>query len=80
MDLKQRMTSQRDDMAGAMGDLLHRAQATGDVRSDIELDDLFALVMGTCASAGYMESQCSQKRMLSVVCDGLRAERTSPSN
>ena len=77
VDLKTKMTSVKGEMAEAMGVLLQKAQATGDVRSDIELDDLFALVLGTCASAAYMESSCSQKRMLSVVCDGLRAERTS---
>ena len=34
VDLKLKMTPLKDEMAQAMGVLLHRAQATGDVRSD----------------------------------------------
>jgi AcrR family transcriptional regulator len=52
--------------------LLQRAQASGQVRQDVEIADLFGLVIGTCEMANK-ESRCSQARMLSVVIDGLRA-------
>jgi AcrR family transcriptional regulator len=80
VDFKQRSASVKDELEDAMGLLLKRAQASGDVRTDIEMDDLFALVLGTCMSAAHMDSPSSQTRMLNVVCDGLRTERTPTAN
>jgi AcrR family transcriptional regulator len=70
-EVKRRSESIREDLEGALQDLLKRAQDAGAIRSDIELADLFGLVMGTCQFAG--ESGCSQARMFAVVCDGLKA-------
>ena len=55
-----------------------RAQQAGEVRCDVELGDLFGLVMGACAFAGHAESGSSQARMLSVVCDGLPSAPRDP--
>jgi AcrR family transcriptional regulator len=55
--------------------LLKKAQAAGAVRCDVEVADLFALVLGTCEAASR-ETRCSRARMMSVVIDGLR---TSPN-
>ena len=58
--------------------LLSRAQSAGLVRGDVQPADLMSLVMGTCA-LGSERSDCSQSRMMAVVCAGLRAEpATSP--
>ena len=73
IDLKQRTSAEKGELTDAIGVLLKRAQASGEVRPDVELDDLFVLVMGACASSPHAESGCSQQRLLSVVCDGLRA-------
>lgn len=51
--------------------LLHRAQAAGAVRADVTVDDLFGMVVG-CAMSPKADAG-SQSRMLSVVCEGLRA-------
>jgi hypothetical protein len=64
---------QKAELTEMIGVLLERAQQAGAVRSDVELPDLFGLVMGACAFAAHAESGSSQARMLSVVCDGLRA-------
>ena len=79
IEVKERTAAQKDGLFDAMGELLRRAQSAGTVRPDVELADLFGLVMGTCAFAGNSEQGCSQARMLSVVCDGLRSvTATSP--
>jgi AcrR family transcriptional regulator len=80
IELKERTTPQKTELTEAIGVLLERAQQAGTVRSDVELADLFGLVMGACAFAGHVESGSSQARMLSVVCDGLRAAGNPAAN
>ncbi len=53
--------------------LLSRAQAAGTIRQDVTVDDLFGLVMGTCAMAHHPSSDASQARMLAIVFDGMKA-------
>ena len=74
IEIKQTSASFKHDLETAVSTLLKRAQDAGEVRSDIQLEEIFGLVMGTCALQHH-EPGCSQERMLSVVCDGLRAER-----
>jgi AcrR family transcriptional regulator len=76
IDVKERLGPVKDELGAAMGDLLERAKQAGVVREDVDLADLFGLVMGTCASA-QGEIGGSQARMLSIVCDGLRAPATA---
>jgi hypothetical protein len=51
-----------------------RAQRSGAVRTDVGMPELFGLVAGTCVAADrrYPGAGAPQ-RMLTIVCDGLRA-------
>jgi AcrR family transcriptional regulator len=59
--------------------LLSRAQSAGLVRADVQPADLMGLVMGACSLATQERSDCSQSRMLAVVCAGLRTPAASTS-
>ena len=53
--------------------LLVAAQSAGDVRPDVTNADLLGLVLGPCMAQGNpLIADCSAKRMLGVVRDGLR--------
>ncbi len=71
VDVKERAAGPKAEVEAAFQLLLERAQAAGQVRADVTLADLFGLVMGACAFSGE-RGDCSQSRMLAVVCDGLR--------
>jgi AcrR family transcriptional regulator len=77
IDFKEISSDIRTEMEGAAELLLKRAQQAGTVRSDIEVADLFGLVMGACTMSNK-ESKCSQSRMMAVVCAGLRSDHTEP--
>ena len=53
--------------------LLHRAQAAGAVRQDVNIVDLTTLLMGTCMAAGQQGHPECTGRLVAVICDGLRA-------
>jgi AcrR family transcriptional regulator len=72
IDIKEAAAAQKEEIEREFQHLLDRAQAAGQVRSDVTLQDLFGLVVGTCAFASEEAGACSQSRMLAVVCDGLR--------
>ncbi len=78
VDVKSRAVEPKQAIEAAFTALLDRAQAAGDIRADVSVADLFGLVMGTCQFAGSHPDDCSQSRMLSIVCDGLRL-RTAPT-
>lgn len=60
-------------LAGAVEELLVRAQRSGAVRADVGMPELFGLVAGTCLAADRrLPGACSPQRMLGIVCDGLR--------
>ncbi|HVY46937.1 MAG TPA: helix-turn-helix domain-containing protein [Minicystis sp.] len=67
--------SLRRDMRDAIGTLLERARAAGAVRADVGVDEVIALVKGTfMAIAGIRGAgAASRRRVLAIVCDGLRA-------
>ncbi len=55
-----------------MGVLLDQAQAAGAVRHDIELPELYALLIGTSRAAAYAQlDEDVQARTLAIVFDGL---------
>jgi AcrR family transcriptional regulator len=61
------------DLMGMWSSLLASAQAAGEVRADITVDDVKTLVMGCCkASKDPDASQAAARRLLSVVAAGLR--------
>lgn len=71
VDIKAAAAGPKAELEAAFARLLERAQQAGQVRPDVTIADLFGLVMGACAVAGD-GVDCSQSRMLSVVCAGLR--------
>jgi AcrR family transcriptional regulator len=61
------------DLMGMWSSLLASAQAAGEVRADITVDDVKTLVMGCCkASKDPDASQAATRRLVSVVAAGLR--------
>jgi AcrR family transcriptional regulator len=73
IDIKASLGAPKQELDESMQVLLDRAQAAGEVRPDVLLDDLVGLVMGACSFAGT-DPACSQARMMAVVCDGLRVK------
>ena len=73
IDVKESMAEHKAAVEHAAQLLLDRAQRAGVVRADVTLDDVFGLVIGACAFANTEANECSQARMVSVVCDGLRS-------
>lgn len=51
--------------------LVERAQAAGDVRSDLGAEELCGLIAATCTASEHV-GRASRERMLAVVFDGLR--------
>jgi AcrR family transcriptional regulator len=62
----------KDQLVQAFDVLLCRAQAAGDVREDVTSAEVTALLMGTCLAAGRDASTEPAKRLVGVICDGLR--------
>ena len=82
MDLAEALTSHGIDIRAAVGeiagllksalaDLLRRAQDAGEVRADVDVDDLHALVIGAIAAARAAASG-DVVRVAGLVADGLR--------
>jgi AcrR family transcriptional regulator len=74
IDFKARCAEKLEEMKARIGLLLTRAQVAGAVRHDTSVDELIGLVMGTCqaaAQAGLDDDAC--RRMVGIVCDGIRA-------
>jgi AcrR family transcriptional regulator len=66
------------DLMGMWQSLLAGAQAVGEVRADLTVDDVKVLVMGCCkASSDPAAAQAATRRLLSVVAAGLRPEQPS---
>jgi len=58
----------------ALHDLLTRAQRAGAVRSDVQVDELQALIRGTfSAMRGESMNAVARRRMLDIISDGLKA-------
>jgi AcrR family transcriptional regulator len=63
----------------ALAELLRRAQRAGAVRSDISVDEVVALLTGTAYAICQSRADDEQtRRLLAIMYDGLRADRTSP--
>ena len=63
----------KDAMRGAVGDLLRRAQASGDIREEVEPTDVLRLVHGVVMATE--SDPDSAERLLGYVLDGLRPPR-----
>jgi AcrR family transcriptional regulator len=61
-----------DGLRGAVGDLLHRAQQAGAVRADVDLPEVYALLVATSRTFAHTQLPDTVKdRALGVVFDGL---------
>lgn len=76
IDIHESASESKQAVEAAFTKLLTQAQATGAIRTDVTIADLFGLIMGTCALSQEPTGDASQARMLAVVFDGLR---TRPS-
>ena len=62
------------DLMGAWSALLTDAQAVGNVRTDVTIDDIKALIIGCCAIRTDADpGHAAVRRMLSVIAAGLRS-------
>ncbi len=59
------------DLKAAVGSLLERAQKCGSVRSDVSIDEVFALVGSACMGSDHQGAPPAV-RMVGLVCDALR--------
>lgn len=67
-------TRAADQLRSAVGRLLDRAIEAGAVRPDVELPEVYALLVGTSRAAVYAAlDRTVRDRMLAIVFDGLRA-------
>jgi AcrR family transcriptional regulator len=63
------------DLLGAIGKLLRRAQRAGAVRGDVDAEDVKSLILG-CLAMARCRGECGASlRLLTVVSDGLRAQK-----
>ncbi len=61
-----------DRLTGALGDLLQRAAAAGEVRDDIDAEDLLRTLVGLCYAQERPGWQTQVLRLVDVFMDGLR--------
>jgi AcrR family transcriptional regulator len=73
IDVKASPAIPKARLDAAIESLLKRAQESGGVRADVTMADLVGLVVGVCSFSGTEAEASSQRRMLDVVCTGLRA-------
>jgi AcrR family transcriptional regulator len=65
----------------ALAELLHRAQRAGAVRNDISVDDVVVLLTGAAYAICHSRADDERtRRLLAVMYDGLRADRTTEEN
>jgi AcrR family transcriptional regulator len=69
----------RDHLTRAVGALLERAIATGEIRDDVNADDLLRALIGMCYTHDQPGWQKSVLRLVDVFVDGLRQRRTKRS-
>jgi AcrR family transcriptional regulator len=73
-DIKAAASAPERDVAGALADLLARAQQAGAVRPDIDVADVLALVAGCLARQPDPDDPAARDRLVAVVCAGLRRQ------
>lgn len=76
VDLEARCAAKVDTLKAEVRSLHERAVAYGGIRADVTADEVMGLVIGACSHAqapGAVDD--STRRMVRVVCDGLRTGR-----
>jgi AcrR family transcriptional regulator len=75
IDPKSGMAGIGRDMRNAVGVLLARAQQAGDVRPDLRMPELMAILTATCMAAEHSQwSAQLRARTLAIVFDGMRPQ------
>lgn len=64
------------EMRHTLSDLLTRAQEAGAVRTDVGVDEVVALLIGTVRAAELTGSRSVLEQMVRVICDGLQPPGT----
>jgi len=78
VDVGHELGERKKDLRRAMGKLLERAQKAGDVRRDVAIADVLALVSGAFVAIEHRGGDArTRAQLLAVVCDGLRPPRRS---
>jgi AcrR family transcriptional regulator len=63
-----------DRLSGALGDLLGRAVASGEIRDDVTAEDLVRTLVGMCYTHDKPGWQANVLRLVDVFIDGLRRD------
>ncbi|MEY9946402.1 TetR/AcrR family transcriptional regulator [Kitasatospora sp. GAS1066B] len=81
IDVTANLAEVNRELRSAIAELLSRGQQIGAVRSDVDINDLMALLRGVFLAI-HQESDDKQlaDRVLSVMCDGLRAAASGSSD
>jgi AcrR family transcriptional regulator len=76
----ERVAEARERIAPIVGELVTRAQASGDLRDDVEVTDvpLLQFLMSGAADLGGPAAADIWRRLLAIVVDGLRASSATP--
>ena len=72
IDLGAAKSATEKELYDVAGHLLERAQQAGQVRADVSLTDVFALLSGVLSSTDRRQGKEPLRRLLAVVSDGLR--------
>ncbi|WP_437945246.1 helix-turn-helix domain-containing protein [Sorangium sp. So ce296] len=64
-----------NELLGAIGKLLRRAQRAGAVRGDVDAADVKALLLGCLSMERCRGEGGAPRRLVAVVCDGLRGRQ-----
>jgi AcrR family transcriptional regulator len=79
IDIKSSCSEMVDEMKRSIDVLLQRAVGAGAVRRDVSTDEMIGLVVGACQIGGHTGGHtgyddATVKRMVGIVCDGLRPQ------
>ena len=77
MEMDEFSQAVKQDLNDAIGVLLHRAQAVGAVRPDVQPDAVLALLGATCQATVH-SAAAPALDLLTIVCDGLRVQAGNP--
>jgi AcrR family transcriptional regulator len=73
IDIKSQCSVLLDEFKQRVGTLLQRAMASGEVRTDTSVDEVFGLIAGICHTSGQTGIDAAGlQRMVGIVVDGLR--------
>jgi AcrR family transcriptional regulator len=78
IDIKSNCAEMIDDMKRSIDLLLQRAVSAGSVRADVSTEEMVGLVVGVCQAGGRSDhDDATLRRMVGIVCDGLRPPATT---